>query len=291
MRQYLEYFFENFNYDKSDAEELLSVYDSIMSNQETATMWQSAIDLYLKDINCDYKKISQISYAIAERLYIQEFTLEYLVYVCLTKRTCEIYKELGIDMKIFYDSMLDMRYKLEECKLVRGIVGSFVSSWFAGFLKLSRFGLGRLQFEIVEFPEHYEKDGKTLNPGDKVINIHIPRSLVPLDKKLCDESFNMAKNFFADQIGDTCAFVCDSWMLYPENADILPKNTNTYHFFSRFDIISSAIDKARVNLWRLFDTDEKDINKLPYDTSLRRAYIDHMKKGGKVGTGFGVFFA
>ena len=46
------------------------------------------------------------------------------------------------------------------------------------------------------------------------------------------------------------------------------------------------------NLWRIFDKrDTYDPKTLPRDTSLRRAYAEHLEKDGmKVGSGRGIFF-
>ena len=40
---------------------------------------------------------------------------------------------------------------------------------------MTRFALGRLQFELMDFPESYEKTGHVRPEGmTKVINMHIP---------------------------------------------------------------------------------------------------------------------
>ena len=41
--------------------------------------------------------------------------------------------------------------------------------------------------------------------------------------------------------------------------------------------------------WRLYDTKEQDIDKLPQNTSLRKKYIDYAKSGKKSGWGYGAF--
>jgi hypothetical protein len=187
--------------------------------------------------------------------------------------------------------MADLKYKLDECLLVYGIVGSFVAKWFVGFFNLTRFGIGRLQFEVIPFRDNYNKNGIVLTPDSKVINIHIPRSNEPLTEEVCMESYREAKAFFKSEIEmDPCPFVCDSYLLYSENEKFLPPQTNTYRFFKSFEILSARPDKERSNLWRIFDTFEKNIDRLPADTTMRRAYIEHLKKGGKLGRGRGILF-
>ena len=190
-------------------------------------------------------------------------------------------------MQIYKDSMLDLKWKLDECKAVKGICGSFVAGWFPGFFNLTRFALGRLQFELVDFWLDYNDNGISLKKGDKVINVHIPRTGTPMDKESCDKSYAQAREFFKPQVGENCPFICHSWLLYPENLEILPKHTNTYRFASEFYIAESATNDGE-DLWRLFDTDEKDPEKLPTNSSFRRNYVEHLKKGGKVGWGLGI---
>ena len=104
-------------------------------------------------------------------------------------------------------------------------------------------------------------------------------------------AFLKAKAFFKDSVStEPCPFVCHSWLLYPEMEVLAPKGSNTYRFFKSFDVFDSATDKTRADLWRLFDTKELNIERLPCDTSLRRAFIRHLKNGGKLGIGRGVLF-
>jgi hypothetical protein len=56
----------------------------------------------------------------------------------------------------------------------------------------------------------------------------------------------------------------------------------------RFDIFRSGTSRNREDLWRLFDTDEKRWDKLPADSSLRRAYVKQLSSGRQVGWGRGV---
>jgi len=291
MRTYLTNFLIKQQYQASDANYLLSAYDKITQNVEASRKWESAISLYDTDCNCDYKEIIAKADAAASLTGVLEYTAELLIFLCLSKRLETRYIERGIDLEIFERSMADLRYKLEECKLVYGIIGSFVADWFVGFFDLTRFALGRLQFEVIDFGKNYEKDGKILCPESKVINIHIPRSGEPLTEDACMSAYLRAKDYFKSEVSTApCPFVCHSWLLYPELENILPKHTNTYRFFKSFDVFSYKSDKKRNDLWRLFDTREQNVDKLPTDSSIRRAFVEHLKNDGKVGWGYGVLF-
>lgn len=290
MREYLIEFFDSFGYDRADADFLLFTYDRIASRPDTLAVWNEAIAIYDRDMNCDFDLVISLSDEVAARLDMHKYTAELLIFICLSRRLRSIYTERGIDLAIYHNSMLDLKYKLAECKAVKGVIGSFVAWWFGRFFNLQRVALGRLQFEVDPFSRHYERDGRTLTPDSKVINVHIPRTLTHLTPDSCDEAFALAAEYFGDQVAPGIPFVCHSWMLYPENKRILPDSTNVYKFMSRFDIIDSSDDPSLEDLWRIFDTDERDPARLPVDTTMRRCYVRHLLSGGTLGWGQGVFF-
>ena len=291
MKEYLIEFFKRFDYDESDSKILLATYDKIVDSPEAFKIWNNIISTYEKDFMCDKSLLIADADSVALKIDEPEYTLELLMLICMTKHLEYLYNERNISQLYFEKSVLDLKYKLEECKLVYGIVGTFVSLWLIKFFELKLFGIGRLQFEIVALGEEYAKNGIHLYKDSKVINVHIPRSGEKLTEEACYESYHLAKEFFMKDIQmDPCPFMCSSWLLYPEHEQILPKESNIYKFFKSFDIISSKVDKSRYDLWRLFDTFEMNPDKLPNDSSVRRAYINHLKKGGNVGTGKGILF-
>ncbi len=290
MLSYLRMFLDACGYEPEDTAYLCDVYTRIEQHQEACRCLKEAFALY-DTAPCDHTKILALADEMARVLQVHEYTTELLVYLCLSKPLHERYRARGIDEEIFYNSLLDLRYKVEECKVVKGVVGSFVASWFAGFFDMTRFALGRLQFEIIPFGEHYEKDGVTLSPDTPVINVHIPRTGTPLDQTSCDEAYRLAATFFADKLHGTVAFVCYSWLLYPENATILPAYSNIVRFAAQYDLVKWGVSKDKIDLWRLFDTDEQHPDRLPTDTTARRCYVEHIKRGGKLGWGYGVFRA
>lgn len=289
MREYLIDFFKEFEYEDGDVQKLLRAYDTITENKSADKLFGEAMSAYEADIAMDYQaEIFKRTRKISEITGVHDYTVELLVFMCMTKHLKAVYSERGLDLQIFKDSVLDLKWKLEECKAVKGICGSFVSPWFCGFFDLTRFALGRLQFEVITTWQDYEKNGVKLERDkSRVINVHIPRTGTPLDKESCDKAYAQAREFFKEQVGKNCPFVCYSWLLYPENKNILPPHTNTYRFISEYDIIGWEVNNGE-DLWRLFDTEEKNPDRLPADTSMRRCYIKHLKSGGRVGCGFGV---
>lgn len=287
MRTYLADFLKE--YAPADAEVLLHAYDRISATPAGKTLLDEALSAYRADKDLDYKaEILERSKRIAQITALHPYTVDLLIFICMTEHLKTLYLAQGIDLQIFHDSVLDLKWKLEECKAVKGICGSFVVHWFPGFFNLTRFALGRLQFELVTMKADYRKNGYDLKAGiSKAINVHIPRTGTPMDKESCDRAYAAARAFFYRRTGQRYPFVCHSWLLYPENRQILPTHTNTYRFLSEYEILDWGYNDGK-DLWRLFDTEEKDPHKLPTNGTLRRAYAEHLKKGGKVGWGYGI---
>ncbi len=191
MKEYLTHFFIDFNYQKSDSEYLLKVYNNICENPSANALMDKAIGIYSSDINCNFAALLSIADEISKAINVHKYTTELLVCICLTKRLKSEYISRNIDLEIFKNSILDLRYKLDECKLVKGIVGSFVADWFYGWFNLTRFALGRLQFDMSTLGTEY----KGLSADRFALAVHIPRSGEPLTTDACDSSFKLAKKF------------------------------------------------------------------------------------------------
>ena len=290
MRDYLTRFLTDFEYDPADAAFLLSAYDKLTAHDEARELFGQAVAAYEADINCDYNALTAQVKKASRLVGVHNHTADLLLFICLSRHLQKLYAERGIDPAIFHDSMLDLRYKLEECKLVRGITGMFVAFWMPGWFKMTRFALGRLQFEVVDFGREYQNGNVTLTKESKVLNMHIPRSGQPLSKELYEDSFSRAKAFFKDQLPDgKVPFVCHSWLLYPEQSDFLPAHSNVRRFMEEFEILSWDHSDGE-SLWCLFDTNERNPARLPTNSTLRRAYVERLLGGGRVGWGYGILF-
>ena len=289
MKDYLLSFFKEFEYEMSDAEFLFSAYEKIEKCHEASLLFKEIIKCYEIDFKLLYKELVIDKTVKAANLSsVHPYTAMLLIHILMSKRLRKLYRENGIDYVIFKDTLLDLKWKLLECKAVKGIVGISSFRWFEGFYRLERFALGRLQFELLAAKCDYEKDGIVLKKGEStVINVHIPRTGKPIDKESCDASYDAARKFFKKMTGEDLHFACRSWLLFPENKKILPGKSNVYRFMSEYDIVSFEYNLGE-DLWRLFDTEEKNPDKLPTDTTLRRLYVEHLKNGGRVGEGYGI---
>ena len=294
MIEYVLSFMDELGFDKEAVASLSADIEKIYANEDAKALFAGAVDDYERDIHSNYTELREAAKRAGEIVGVHAYSAELLLFICFSKHLRELYRLRCISDRIWFDSMSDLKWKLWECKAVKGIWGSFVAGWFPGFFNLTRFALGRLQFEIVAFDGEYEKDGKKLKKGDKVINVHIPRTLTPLDKESRDDAYAQAAEFFKNMIdGAPIAFVCSSWLLYPEAEKILPAHSNIRGFMADYDMIRSKTsgEGEYGDMWRLFDMDfTGDLNDYPEDSSLRRAYKKFLLDGNRTGSGCGVFF-
>lgn len=227
---------------------------------------------------------------LAKQSDIHPYTLLMLFQLCCCESLEEKYQQKDLSFEIFKSSLMDLRYKLLECYDVFGIWGNATGTWFERFFNVTRFALGRLQYETIPFRlESYENYGVSLKKDDTVINIHIPSS-GPLTAELCMDSYKQAYEFFKNEQRDgLLVLVCLSWLLYPPHFDFLPKKSNILRFMNDFDIIDSYTEEQFVNGWRVFGKYHTlPPAELPEENSLKRAYKKHLLSSGKTGWGYGV---
>jgi hypothetical protein len=291
MRTYVEEFLTEYGYRKKDCEILLQNYDAVCKNTEAYAVWESLIEAYDKDMHFDINASIDRVVALAEPLKTHAYTLTLLYLICQSRRTRAYYEEKDIDLEIYRNSMYDLYYKNEECREVYGICGTFVGKWFFRFYDLTRFALGRLQFELTELKTDYEKNGVKLPAGAKVINVHIPRTGTPLDRASCDAAFAQAASFFQKELGESpTVFVCHSWLLFSAHRNMLKPNSSIISFMDRFYLLESGEYEDYNELWRIFDRRYNgDPDTLGRNSSLHRAYADRVKAGEQTGWGYGAY--
>ena len=297
MKAYLNGFFEEFDYPAEARAALNEAYEAVAENAEAAELLDGILKNYEETRAIAASDLTPKSEKMAELTGIHHYTVKLLVHICLSRTLRAYYEEKGLDYSLYYGAMADLKWKLIECHLVKGVWGTFVSecNWFSRWYDLTRFAIGRLQFEIIKFNREYERDGKKLDRDSKIINIHIPRTGTPLDHDEVLAAYEGAKKIFAaDFVGVPMAFTCSSWLLYPEHEKMLHEKSNIRKFMSDFDIIASAVypETNKSALWRVFDCPETTpIEDMPEDSFLKRAYKKHLLEGGNCGYGVGVFFA
>lgn len=293
MKQYLKDFLKDFEYPHDCAEHLLMCYDAILQSKTKNEALQAALTAYDKNCAITYPELENYVRIICDSFSYHEYTVWLLLYILMSKRLLERYREKEIAENIWKESIRDLKYKAEECRIIKGIHGTFVADWFPRIFHLRCFAFGRLEFELTRFWEDTFvcKNGVVIENRARVLGVHIPRSDAPLSKEACDDSYRRAADFFANEFtGEYVIFTCGSWLLYPKNSEFLHEKSNVIRFGKDYEIVTvTDYEGENPNIWRIFDVEFKgDLSALPEDTHLRRAYKEYMLAGGITGKAYGV---
>ena len=282
-------------FDSEAISSLCSDINKIYANAEARTLFESAISEYENNINTNYDALREKADNAGKLVGVHEYSAELLLFICFSKHLRELYKQREISDRIWFDSMCDLKWKLWECKAVKGIWGSFVAGWFPRFFNMTRFALGRLQFETCTAGDDCIVNAKEVKKGMKALSIHIPRTLTPLTKESRLDSYRRAIEFYADEFGDQpIIFACHSWLLSEEMPSLLRDGSNIKSFLEDFVVV--RYEKGKVgeypDAWRLFDMEYTgNIDDFPENSTLHRDYKKYLKNGGVMGCGMGYFFA
>lgn len=229
---------------------------------------------------------------LAQEHGIHPYTLtEVFLMVC-----CELlhkrYREAGISEEIYWDGVCDLRYKLVECMECEHQVGTFVGDWNDGFLRMTRFALGRFQFEYSDFGMNYTtKTGVKIKKGQPCLNFHIPSSGVSLTDDVRMDSYARAWEFFKDMRTPDGYLIltCGSWLLFPGHEEFLDPRSNILRFYHDFEIFEWKEKDNFGDDWRIWGHySDLPLEERPADTKLRAAYKKWMMDGNKTGYGVGV---
>ena len=285
-------FMDFYDYPAEAKDTFINAFDTI-ENSEFKQAFYELADKYLREVKIEKSAfISETIKDIATQSGIHKYTLKFLLLLICAEQLLASYRASNIPDEIYRNTMYDLKVKLNECKTVKNVWGTFTSGWYCGIFSMRTFGLGRLEFEMSEFPfdNGYHHGGIHINRGDFVVFAHIP-SGSPLTHESAYDSYRIAYNFFSDKLNNKPLVICcHSWLLYPDTKDLFKCSRNITDFYNDFDIIGKDESEGFSNAWRVFEKDynQSEIDSLPDNTSLQRNFIQWLKNGGKTGNGFGV---
>ncbi len=292
MREYIKNFFDEFEYPEEAKAVLFDAFEKIYNCESAWAYFDALIKNYEETDKFSGGQTLNDATLAAREAGVLDDQGTLLIFCCYSKHLREMYIKNGIDTKIWYDSMCDLRYKAIECFKVRGYWGSFVSGWFPGFFSLDRFALGRLQFEKSAYGEEkivYDKHGLNIKHGDPVLEVHIPSSgRMPYEEVMA--SYKMAYEFFPEFHMNGLLPICGaSWLFHKGVFGSVKKGTNVDKFINDYEVITAWDTPDFPDCWRIFDkgyTGNPD--DLPSSGSLRQGIVDYLKAGGVMGEGFAI---
>ena len=289
LKHYLE-FIEKAQFEPKPLPQEATEYLTEKGTLLLTTYEQDVADIVelLYNSDCSVKATLEAREKLAEKSGVELYTVNFVFMVAASKRMKADYIAAGHSEEIFWETILDLKFKLFECKMVHNVWGNFVENWYDIFYQVAIFKLGRLEYEVCEYPEEapvYTFGDITVKPGDKLVSVHIPSS-GKLTKELREESYKMAWEFFGKK---PLICFCHSWLLFEGNRQIFPATMNLVDFMNDWDIVHSEEIDDYYDAWRLFGRKyEGDVSVLPQVTSQQKAMAAWLAQGKKTGEGLGV---
>lgn len=280
---YLNSFFEKFDYPAEAREAFIDAYNKIKEPE-----FFEQIKLY-EEGNIDYTKALGVMNDVAEKSGVHQFTVKLLFFILLSEHLEKLYKIKGLSDEIYYNNMCDLKYKLLECYSLHGIWGTMSASWFPRFFDITRFALGRLQFEVMDSWFDYDDEDMHIRANDQIINVHIPSS-GKLTQEQCMDAYKQAYEFYKDYHKDGVLYMyCHSWLLEPALEEILDENSNIIKFKRNFKVFRTDKRDVFPDAWRVFmKKEDVPIEEYPEDNSMQKKIKEYLLKGNTIGYGLGV---
>ena len=281
----------NYGFTKEAEITFLNVAKMIDADRDFAQKFEKIRKSYLFPKAHNLNRAVERLTILAEEKGVHPYTLHTVFLIACSSTLRLRYRRAGLPEELFLEAMKDLAYKVAECKELKGIDGTFVATWNHRWFDISRFALGRFQYEDGVLPEDYKgKNGVAYPKGTRCINIHIPSSGASMNEEARLASYKKAYAFYQDKLIDGVLVLhCHCWMLNPDNEEMLPEHSNILGFYRDFDVYA-RIEKENFNDGeRIFGTKwYGKVENLPEDSSLQRAYKKWLMDGKKLGVGCGV---
>ena len=206
----------------------------------------------------------------------------------------EDYKSLGVPEKVIDETFRDvsLRARIYEKKTGKPGISKEDALWFRHIINCKIFKIGVLQFQPFEmiyldeeflgepYMEFSKEQKEKLPSGAHVINCHIQCG-ANLSTEEIKASFADAKALFKKIYPETKfkAFLCYSWLLYPDMLKLLPEDSKIKAFSKNFEIVSKVSDDEQA-FENLFGKTCKRPPKLKNPTSLQKIAAENPKAFG-----------
>jgi hypothetical protein len=181
----------------------------------------------------------------------------------------------GIPPEVSRATLADLGQQVWVHRQTYGEFGLHTHDWLCWAWSGGLYWLGRLQFGL-----QFEEAAAVGAAPEWVLSVHIPRS-GPLTPQSVDDSFAVATDFFARYFPDypTRDFTCQSWMLDPQVATLLPES-NLAAFQRRWHLYADVQPGDPDVFFFVFNQrGPVDVATLPKDTALRRAIAAGLASG------------
>ena len=222
---------------------------------------------FSKEWNNDFEKaLSEIK--ISDSVCIDTYTSagdgkrDFLSFLYMCENLEKKYHKKNIPEEILIDTVKDISIWTDIWSDIKNELFLGECDWLARHLSMKLFKLGRLQFCMAKAETDIPE--RCVAEGDEIIEIHIP-SVGPLKKPECEESINMAREFFKNYFPEynyKC-FTCHSWLLDETLDELLGETSNIVKFRKMFKIVTKEESNAILRYVLSWDTNLRNSKRLP----------------------------
>ncbi|MFD9220758.1 acyltransferase domain-containing protein [Streptomyces sp. NPDC060064] len=267
-----------------DINELLALRDRMMSDPGLRRLLKAGVRELVQDMGKiggggELPRLPEKSGAVGRWLPVY-------VFVAALPYVRAYHREQSVPDDVSRRTLADLGRNVAVHRRRRGTGGLLIPGWIGLHFRGEIYQLGRLQFQRSRLGgrtgEAVRAAGLPFGPGDLALNVHIPDFLGPITPEACDRSLARAREFFARHFPEEPYRVatCHSWLLDPQLAEYLPKDSNIVRFQDRFRTAyeeKEADDGAPVAF--VFGDPELARDALPRRTGVERAVGDHLRAG------------
>jgi hypothetical protein len=196
------------------------------------------------------------------------------------------HRERGIPDDVSWATLADLGRQMAVHRKREGESGFDDPVWVTLHFSGAIYQLGRLQFERVRLGNTAGAamlaQGVGDGPGTPALSVHIPGYYGPFTPGQCDESFALARAFFARHFPEERydLAICYSWLLDEQLAEYLPETSNIVRFQRRFTPIYEQPDDDAMTLRFVFGLrTDLPLDSYPQRSTLERAVIGHIRSG------------
>ena len=187
------------------------------------------------------------------------------------KKTYEI---LGLSGEIYADTMAAFSRFVEEHMESYGSYAFDRAFWTVRQISCKLFRIGQLEYELIH------------QNGKPVLSLHIP-SDVRMEQPLLRASYERAREILGKTFPEyeNAPVYCESWLLSPELAQLLPEHSRILRFRRSFGPIRQLEDSGEDVLQWVFKNPHLPLDQMPRNTSLQKALWQFLHDGGVFHTG------
>ncbi len=250
---------------------------SFFDERDVSSLWES----FIKDLKmCKKAKIPYFQggfyphefyseiYSVAKSKNLPCEELFLYAYICFAKKSSELYKNIGLSEKIFFDTYRRIGEYATEYAQCHGGNGIYDYHFCANHVVSAVVRLGVFEYSYGKFR------------GKKAIFLHVPDGAC-LDREKRLLSYTLAKKLLGSY-----QIVAESWLLYPEHKNMLPSHSRILQFADDFKLVSQEESFDYSELFHIFGRNAyySVPDSLPQKTSLQKAYVSRIKAHLPIGS-------